>query len=353
MFTDVVKSEILMKEKVAKGKGRIVSACSIVRTLVSRIIFGRFHEWIIENHLSNGISAGDNMLGTDADLVIRRHLAVAAGEDNHFTGDLSANDARQTGQVLVMAMEEIANFMKEQGKTCPIQDKLAQTFAHSYHRQYHLRGSTIDLWEGSLSSGDPNTTMLNSITNPAYARFSVWKSFNFDLDDFHDLYNENVVDNIMGDDNWFSVSPAWKEHTTEAIMASGYADFGHVYTNDAKDGISDELRSITEIQFLKRTPRYEPAVGLWLMALDLTTVLEIPLWTRSIGKERIPDMEQALKNADTMTRELSYHSDLVWDEWIPKFVKMFSELNWRPKYANRLDMLRACLKHRKVVVKAK
>jgi len=143
----------------------------------------------------------------------------------------------------------------------------------------------------------------------------------------------------MGDDNWYTVAPIWKEHLTEAIMASGYADFGHVYTNDAKDGINEILRPITELSYLKRTPRFDAAIGRWVMALDLNTILEIPLWTRGVGKDKTADMNQAVINADTMTRELCFHTDEIWEEWIPKFEKMFLQQRWTPRYRNRIDML--------------
>ncbi len=341
-FTDIVKAETLPVKKIQAGKGRIVSACGIVRTLASRILFGRFWEWIFANHLVNGISAGDNMLGEDANIIVREHLAVACGEDTHFAGDLSANDARQTAEVLTMTMEEIVNFMKENNCMSEAHEQMARTFAKSYQKQYHIRGALIDLWEGSLGSGDPNTTGLNSITNPAYARYSVWRAADF-KDNFHDEYNAKIKSNYMGDDNWHSAHPSMKAIISEQIMSDGYARFGHVYTNDQKDGINTEFKRIEDICYLKRSPRYEPAIGKWLMCLDLDTVLEIALWTQATGKDFVPNMDQALENCDTMVRELCFHPDEVWAEWIPKYKKMYEEFRWAPKYENRVDMLRYVL----------
>lgn len=346
-FTDIVKSETLPIKKIEAGKGRIVSACGIVRTICSRILFGRFWEWIFANHLSNGISAGDNMLGEDANLIVREHLAVACGEDTHFAGDLSANDARQTAEVLTMAMEEIVNFMKANDCMTETHERMARTFAKSYNKQYHIRGALVDLWEGSLGSGDPNTTGLNSITNPGYARFSVWRATGF-KENFHDEYNAKIKSNYMGDDNWHSAHPTMKSVISEKVMADGYARFGHVYTNDQKDGINLEFKKIEDTCYLKRSPRYEPALGKWLMCLDLSTVLEIPLWTKAVGKEFVPNMDQALENCDTMVRELCFHPEEAWQEWIPKYKKMFSEYRWSPKFDDRLDMLRHVLGAQKI-----
>lgn len=339
MFTDIVKAETLPASKVAKKKGRIVSSCSIVRTLVARMIYGNFFEWLTANHLTNGISAGDNMLGKDADIIVRQHLAMAAGENTHFAGDLSANDARQVGAVLVMAVQRWNNFLRVQGCFDEVQYRIAETFAKSYLHQFHVRGGEIDMWDGSLSSGDPCTSPLNSFCNGSYCRFSVWRKMDFPGGDWHDEFNKNIKSNYLGDDNFHTVSPKWKHLVNEQVMADGYACFGHVYTNDAKDGLNSDLRPIEQITYLKRSPRFEPLLSRWTMVLDLDTVLEIGLWTTMDGKDGMPNMDQALTNLDTMTRELCFHDDDVWEYWIPRYIKMYEEYDWYPKYLDRKSML--------------
>lgn len=339
MFTDIVKAETLPAVKVAKKKGRIVSSCGITRTLVARMIYGNFFEWLTANHLTNGISAGDNMLGKDADIIVRQHLAMAAGEDTHFAGDLSANDARQVGTVLTMAVQRWNNFLRVNGHFDAVQFRIAESFAKSYLHQFHIRGSEVDMWEGSLSSGDPCTSPLNSFCNGSYCRYSVWRKMDFPSGDWHDQFNRNIKSNYLGDDNFHTVSPKWKHLVNEQTMADGYARFGHVYTNDAKDGLNMELRPIEDITYLKRSPRFEPLLSRWTMVLDLDTILEIGLWTTMDGKDGTPNMDQALTNLDTMVRELCFHSDEVWKEWIPRYIKMYEEYDWLPKYLDRKSML--------------
>jgi len=340
MFTDIVKSELLPAAKVAKGKGRIISSCPIARTIVARMIYGNFMAWLAENHLRNGISIGDNMQGTDADIVVRQHISMAAHEDLHLAGDLSANDARQTPECLTMIGEEINSAMVAWGCMDTVQYRMAETFSKSYHTQFHTRGDLIDMWEGSLSSGDPHTSVYNSLLNPAYTRYSIWKECGFPGGDWHEQYAKNIKANYLGDDNWITVSPAWKQFVSEKVMQDGYADFGHVYTNDAKDGINDDMRSIENITFLKRRPRFEPVLGKWLMCLELSSLIDIGLWTTRDGKKGGANILQALMNVDTMTRELCFHDDDTWNQWIPRFITMYQEYGWSPKYLNRIDMLK-------------
>lgn len=335
VYTDVVKDELLPKEKVANKKGRLVSACPQARSLVFRILYGNFMEWIMENCNTNGIAAGMNMRGNDAHLMLTRHLAISGKGDFHCSGDLSKNDARQPWQCLEIVMEEINSFLNRHNCMEPNHFRMCETFAKSYHFKFHLRGDLLDLWLGSLDSGDPATSPINSISNSGYARYSIWKGQDFRAGTFHEEYNENVESDFLGDDNWHSVSPAWAKFFDGETMPSGYADFGHVWTDDAKTGSSSVLKPITEIGYLKRSPRYEPFLGSWLMVLDLQTTLEIGLWTVMDGKKGAIDADQALRNVDTMCTELCYHPDEVWDEWLPKFEKMYAEYGWEPKSRNR------------------
>lgn len=338
VFTDIVKSELLPREKVANGKGRLVSACPTVRSLVFRILYGNLMEWLMENCNTNGIAAGMNMMGDDAHMMIMRHLAVSGGADTHCSGDLSKNDARQTQECLTITMEEFNSFMNRHGCMTPIHFRMCETFAKSYKYKFHLRGDVLDMWKGSLDSGDPATWCVNSVSNAAYARYSIWKAQGFP-EVFHELYNANVESDFLGDDNWHSCSPAWAHYMTGTTMSDGYADFGHVWTDDSKQSSDSQLRPITQIGYLKRTPRFEPYLGKWLMALDLDTTLEIGLWTQRDGKKGQVDIDQALTNVDTMCLHLSYHSDEVWNEWLPRFERMYAEYGWEPKSRDRRTVL--------------
>jgi len=218
---------------------------------------------------------------------------------------------------------------------------IMRTYIKSQSFTCHLRGGDICWWKGSLASGHPLTSIDNSILNLAYLMYSVWRAQGFPEQGFFDQYHKNIVARVMGDDNRVSVSPLWKDYVSEQIMADGYADFGHVYTSDTKDGINDHFRSFEETTFLKRFMRYEPILQKYIYPLRLDVVLEMPLWTRGEGKDNVPSEQQAISNADTMVRHLCYHDQETWDTWIPKFVKMYEEVAWQPKYMTREAALRA------------
>ncbi len=342
IYTDVIKSETLPKEKVADHKGRLVSAAPNSLVLVTRMLFGPFMRWMKDNHLVNGFAGGDNMEGPDAHIITMQHKTVAADQDLHIAGDLSGYDTRHGSDHLEIALQCIVDFIRfHNPDMAPSVVRMYETYVKSLSFTYHIRGKTVHRWVGSLPSGHPLTTILNSVLNHGYFSYSVWKASGF-KPKFWEWYFKNFVVRVLGDDNRASCSPQAKEYLSEAICASGYADFGHVYTDDTKTGLNSAFRPFEKTTLLKRSTRYESILGMYVAPLRIDVIEELPLWTRAEGSDRVPSDEQAIKNVETAVRYLSYHEDSEWDRLIPLWEKMYSELGWKCPYVSRASCLKAC-----------
>lgn len=341
VYTDVIKSETLPKEKVAVGKGRLISCAPLTLVIVTRMLFGHFLTWMLDNHLSNGFAGGDNMEGDDAHLITLVHKTMSMDQSLSIAGDLSGYDTKHSADALRAGLEVITDFINHIQPMDALTMRIYQTYAKSMTTTCHLRGDQLHYWNGSLASGHPLTTCLNSVENHGLFMYSVWKARGFE-NGFFPKYFNNVVVRVLGDDNRASVSPAWKDYVSEHICAVGYADFGHVYTSDTKDGINDHFRTFEETTLLKRFTRYEPILGKYVAPLKLDVILELGLWTRSEGKERVPSKEQTIKNLDTMVKYLSFHEDKYWNEWIPRYELMHQHIGWKCKYTSRASCLREC-----------
>lgn len=341
VFTDVVKSETLPKEKVAQGKGRLVSAAPNSAVLVTRMLFGNFMMWMKDNYLSNGVSY-ENPEGVDAHMLTEKHLTMAAMQDLHTAGDLSAYDTRHSADALEVALEVITDFiLRHNPEFDELEKTVFRTYIKSMSYTYHIRGKTMHRWVGSLASGHPLTTIINSVLNHGYFGYSVWKKAGF-RPRFWDWYFKNVMVRVLGDDNRCSCSPEASELVSEQVCADGYADFGHVYTDDLKSGeLHSQFRPFGATSILKRFCRYEPALGMYVWPLRIDVVEEMPLWTKSEGQDNVPSMEQALSNVDTAVRHLSYHSDEEWNRLIPQWEKMYAELGWKCSYVSRVQCLKS------------
>jgi uncharacterized protein (UPF0333 family) len=341
VYTDVIKSETLPKEKVRDGKGRLISCAPLTLVIVTRMLFGHFLTWMIDNHLSNGFAGGDNMEGDDANLITLAHKAMSMDLPLSIAGDLSGYDTRHSADALQAGLEVMVDFVNHVSPMDPLTMRVYQTYTKSMSSTCHLRGDQLHYWSGSLASGHPLTTCLNSVENHGLFMYSVWKARKFEAG-FFPKYFSNVIVRVLGDDNRASVSPAWRDYVSEQICATGYADFGHVYTSDTKDGITDHFRSFEETTLLKRFTRFEQVLGKYVAPLKLDVILELGLWTRAEGKERAPSKIQTIKNLDTMVKYLSFHEDKHWNEWIPKYEKMHEHIGWKCKYMSRESCLRDC-----------
>lgn len=334
VYTDVTKAELLPKEKVEQGKVRLVSAAPNAGVLTTKMLFGNFIRWIMDNPLSNGVEM-TNQEGMDAHYITQMHLTMAAGQDLHTAGDLSAYDTRHSRDALRIVLECIVEFILQRNPGAPDEvRRMLLTYTESLSCTYHIRGSTVHRWIGSLPSGHPLTTIINSVLNKGYFSYSVWKSTGFKLG-FWPWYFTNFIVRVLGDDNRASCSPEAKQHLSETICANGYADFGHVYTNDEKNGINDDFRPFEKTTLLKRFARFEPLVGLYVAPLRIDVIEELPLWTRGEGKDLVPSISQAIANVETAVRYLSYHDDEQWNRLIPLWERMYAEYGWVCPFPNR------------------
>jgi hypothetical protein len=170
--------------------------------------------------------------------------------------------------------------------------------------------------------------------------YSIWKATGFKVD-FWPWYFSNVIVRVLGDDNRSSCSQAAAAYVSEQICADGYADFGHVYTNDEKNGLNAEFRSFEATTLLKRFTRFEPILQRYVAPLKIRVIDELPLWTRGEGKDLEPSVVQAIANVETAVRYLAFHDDATWNDRIPKWIKMFEHLGWKPQYLNRKQALLA------------
>jgi len=305
------------------------------------MLFGPFMRWMMDNHLTNGFAGGDNMEGDDAHMITLQHLTVAANEDLHNAGDLSAYDTRHGVDQLEIFLECVVDFIIRHNPDLDQRSiAILRTYTKSMSYTYHLRGTTIHRWIGSLPSGHPLTTIVNSVLNHGYFSYSIWKATGF-RPKFWPWYFQNFIVRVLGDDNRSSVSPVAKQYLSEQICADGYADFGHVFTNDEKTGLNSDFRPFFKTTLLKRFTRFEPLLGKYIAPLRIEVIEELPLWTKAEGKELTPSVEQALKNVDTAVRYLSYHDDAEWQRLVPKWEDMYRNYGWKCKFANRKAALMA------------
>jgi len=135
---------------------------------------------------------------------------------------------------------------------------------------------------------------------------------------------------VYGDDNALGVSDEKKDIFNQWTIAEAMSFFGQKYTAENKEDDPPKLRSIYDIEFLKRTFRYEPRLGRHVAPLRMATIVEMPYWTKKEGYDEI-----WRDNFDNALKELSLHPPEKFEERASEMLARASEAGHFPLIIDR------------------
>jgi hypothetical protein len=136
----------------------------------------------------------------------------------------------------------------------------------------------------------------------------------------HLSFNDNTYVIAQGDDITCSVSDEFKSLFGDVIFAKYAAELGLIYTNETKTGELVPHRPITEVEFLKRSFVFDPEENLFIAPLKLKSILKMVDWTKRKNRNKI-----VCDNVVTAIKELSLHSESVFEEYSKKIRSAFKE----------------------------
>jgi hypothetical protein len=313
---DNLKLERRVPEK--KDKPRLISADNIIRGVLTRKYFGPFHRFLLETSASHNYLIGVNPY-SDWDSEERRMIAYG-GSDRYVAADFSAFDARKVPTLIMAECEVIESWFNREK---PLEKRVRSLIYESLAHSYHVRGRVLEQWHSSWPSGNGMTAPGNCIAVDLLLRYAWVKANNNKIHCLPD-YESCVKSQILGDDNRLAIKAGY-EHFNAKSIAEAVADFGHVYTSDKKDDVTEKYSEREDTTILKRTAVYHADIDKFMPALELKTILETGLWSRKHDTEKI-----ARDNADFMIRELSLHPKETFAYWVPKIVAFYGG-KWHPE----------------------
>jgi hypothetical protein len=325
-YTDNLKVERVLLEKWLAGKTRLFSGCPEDYLLANRQMFGRFCQWYFSNHTTNGSAVGVNPYSYEWDVIAKNFKRMCGDHPNVGAGDYSGYDGREIPEIHDTILGIINRWyfrrMKDENHSV-----VRQTLWKDLTNSKHVHQDMIYIWPSSLPSGHPLTTPVNTIYNNINLRYA-WLRMCEDLDlglafgEAMAEFVENVYLICLGDDNAFAVSDRYALHFNEQTISRYVLELGMVYTSETKGETSSSLRKLEEIEFLKRSFRYDTDLRRWVAPLRLSVVLEIPYWTRNVT-----NMQDAIvdSNVQESLYELSLHGKEVFNEWAPKIIDAYRE----------------------------
>lgn len=314
-FADYLKDERRPLEKVRQLKTRLIFASPVDYLIVARQYFTAFARWVMVNRIDNGVAVGINAY-QEWDLLARHLLAHS---NNFVAGDFSGFDGSEVSDILWVVYDVIEKWYTNQGGTSE-HTKIRKVLWYEVVNSFHISGKTIYEWTRSLPSGHPLTTIINSLYCQSAFRLAWYEHNGQSLSSFR-TFDENVKLVSYGDDSIGNVvdgNPGFNQNTIPEYMSR----YGLTWTHETKvDGIFPDYRQITEIDFLKRSFRFEESVGQWVAPLSLDSVIEPCCWTKE-GPYELTTQRSNISNA---FRELPLHGKEVFNNFAPKLISLSQE----------------------------
>jgi hypothetical protein len=309
VFSDNFKDEVRPLSKVSSGDTRIISGSSIEFTLVVRRYFMGFASEFMSHRLQHGGMVGMNPYSSESAWVFDR-LRARNKDGLAFAGDFKGFDKRQHPGIMKAIWDSICANMPNCDKNTK---KLFDTIGEETYNATHLGGDcykrdTLYRTDGSLPSGHPLTSVLNSIYNMVVFRLA-WvdqkgMSKVAEFRDEVDLF-------VYGDDN--ACAPSDRHIDFNFMSLKKFSPkINMIYTSESKDDVDYSLKPAAQCGFLKRKFELQ---GDWVYALlELDSIKEMFNWRKRATSER----EHTAAIARAALMEVSAYPQTVFDEYFNK-----------------------------------
>lgn len=317
LWADSRKDERKPIEKVITGKMRLFCCSPFDLLVLNRMYFGTMSVEFKKNRIHNGTSIGVNPYSIEWDTIVKRMSKfVRPGVIPRVTsGDYKGFDGSHI-PVILYAVLTIAHLIYSDAlKIEDMNDaaKMREFLWDDLVFSYHVTGNTVYQWHGALPSGHFLTLLVNCICAQMYLRLSFYRVYPYLK------YDDNVVDQVLGDDGMVAVSDVCKPKFNEITMSELMLNWGQTYTTELKCTATSAFRKITEVEYLKRGFKFNSEIGRWLGPLRLETALEICYWAHSGS----PLESNTIQNVETTCYELVLHGEEVYN----KFTKMIEKFH--------------------------
>jgi hypothetical protein len=312
IYMDCLKDELRPIQKVAEGKTRLISAAPLPYVIACRQYFLSFSRWMMMNRVNNGVAVGVNPFSKDWDHMV--HQLQSKGR-NLIAGDFSAWDSTMYSEVGESIIDMINEWYNDSEESKTVRRVL---FMEMYS-SVHLFRDILYVWHKGMPSGNPLTSILNSIYNNIIIRCAYIMA----MESFESIkdFDHNVYMCAYGDDNVISVSDKVKDAFNMGVLTECLAEFGMTYTDDNKNSGNVTFRSIGEISFLKRGFVFNEARNKWLAPLDYESIRHQMYYCDDM--DRVCDILK--QSYDTFLLELSLHGEEVFDKTVKQVAPILKE----------------------------
>lgn len=310
LYTDILKDE---PRKVGKG-ARLVSACPIQASIVTRQYFLRFTDILCKRGMDYGFCVNINPFGPDWHALAMRLLEKGqVGIDGDFKSfDFSHGDA-----LMRTFLDAADAYYPEVQVTREVRRRL---FEMVVLRSRHIDGPDVWEWDCGMPSGNPLTAALNT-----------WCNLVLHVAVYSDLtgrapirFFDDVAVALMGDDNVSVPRRELLSVWTYSNLHKAFAAYGYEYTTADKGDVHEAThKPLTELSFLKRGFVIGES-GRFVAPRELTSLAKQIEWVSRRGT--------LLENLEDAFVELSLHPLSTWNKYAPALLREMHVRFYRPAW---------------------
>lgn len=325
-YTANLKDEKVSIKKNKSGQSRLFAGSSFDLLILFRMYFGSFASGYIEANISVGSAIGVNPYSKEWDMMARDLLKNSASRTEKCigAGDFKSFDGSESPVILNQILLIINRWYGPSNKADNDMRKLL--WSEITNSRVIFRGFLYE-WFTSMPSGNPLTAIINTMYNNIVFRVA-WQVAGLDPR----LFNTSVRLQCLGDDNIFSVDPNYRGKFNELIMPELMAKCGMTYTTELKSVAEVPFRSISEVEFLKRSFAFIPTMNRWTAPLRPESIYESIYWSK---KGTFKDQITA-DSVATGLREFALHGEKSYHLHYDIFTKAMQD--FMPDSASSTEM---------------
>ena len=315
VFRASLKDEATKFEKIAQKKTRVFMGAPVDFTIATRSVLLSFIRVVQKNKFVFESAPGIEAQCIEWDIL--HSYLTEYGSDRMIFGDFSGFDVTMRSNFMIAAFQAIEEFHRRCGAS---EEQCTMIRALSFDIVFPLveyNGDLIQL-NGKNPSGQPLTAPINGIVNCMYMRYCYYVLGNQEISTFRQF----VKLITYGDDNGMGVKAEipWFNHTSITEVLS---TIGVTYTMADKTSTSLPYIPISEADFLKRSWRFEEALGAYVCPLSLDSIYKsLMLGIKSAAISRQEHAENIIRSAH---EEFFWHGREVFKEWTANFEWMISQ----------------------------
>lgn len=319
VYMDILKDETLPLSKVAIGKTRMISACDLPMSIIYRKYFGPVCNDLVASRLLNGMAIGMNPYSDEWQFL---SILLKAKGDKVVAGDFGSYDNSQTCQLIqavVWIMSELSSLRTESDK------KVLDCLAVTLSQPYHVSGSNIYELDHGMPSGNPMTSIMNSIFGLIVFRLCWGELMSARFVTYTGCirgFSEYVKLVMYGDDNLLNISDEAIDLFNQTTMMATFPKFGLTYTSDEKeDKNPPPFRTIDKVTFLKRSFIWNDVLGRYVAGLDIPTIYNMLHYTKKGGSSE----SITIDNCYNALRESSLHGKIFFEYMVRRLTPLVKE----------------------------